>query len=303
MTARSGPGRSSARSQHRRRRPAADDLARLQRDRLIAATIEAVEADGYAGLSVTKVIERAKSSRRTFYSLFRSREDCFLAALDRVLAAWRALAIETYAERQGWRDGMRAATFSVLSAIDADPGLARLCVVESLAAGRRVLHRRERALRELASAIDKGLGAAEAYGGASREPARVVGEARRAAKDPAALRQAIAATVAGGAVATVHARLCARATPACVELTGELMSAIVQPYLGWAAASEELAASRPSPAVARPRPRHSMKPLQTLEARLTYRTVRVLAAIAESPGANNREIARSGGIRDQGQIS
>jgi DNA-binding MarR family transcriptional regulator len=37
--------------------------------------------------------------------------------------------------------------------------------------------------------------------------------------------------------------------------------------------------------------------------RLTYRTVRVLLAIAERPGASNRVVAQGSGVQDQGQIS
>ena len=37
--------------------------------------------------------------------------------------------------------------------------------------------------------------------------------------------------------------------------------------------------------------------------RLTYRTVRVLVAIAQRPGANNRQVADASGVSDQGQIS
>jgi DNA-binding MarR family transcriptional regulator len=37
--------------------------------------------------------------------------------------------------------------------------------------------------------------------------------------------------------------------------------------------------------------------------RLTYRTVRVLSALAARPGASNREAAAGAGISDQGQIS
>lgn len=37
-------------------------------------------------------------------------------------------------------------------------------------------------------------------------------------------------------------------------------------------------------------------------ARLTYRTVRVLRAIAHSPGAGNRQIGRHAGIGDEGQV-
>jgi DNA-binding MarR family transcriptional regulator len=44
-------------------------------------------------------------------------------------------------------------------------------------------------------------------------------------------------------------------------------------------------------------------PMAGLDMRLTYRTVRVLSAIRERPGASNREVADGAGITDQGQIS
>jgi DNA-binding PadR family transcriptional regulator len=37
--------------------------------------------------------------------------------------------------------------------------------------------------------------------------------------------------------------------------------------------------------------------------RLTYRTLRVLTAISEQPGASNREVAVHAEVADQGQIS
>lgn len=37
--------------------------------------------------------------------------------------------------------------------------------------------------------------------------------------------------------------------------------------------------------------------------RLTYRTIRVLLAVAEQPGVSNRQVGDSAGIADQGQIS
>ncbi|MHB1469255.1 MAG: helix-turn-helix domain-containing protein [Solirubrobacteraceae bacterium] len=44
-------------------------------------------------------------------------------------------------------------------------------------------------------------------------------------------------------------------------------------------------------------------PLQGIEMRLTYRTMRVLLAIGECPGATNREIAEQSGTKDEGQMS
>jgi DNA-binding MarR family transcriptional regulator len=86
-----------------------------------------------------------------------------------------------------------------------------------------------------------------------------------------------------------------------IELTGPLMGMIVLPYLGPAAARRELA--RPVPkAPARPRPVNG-DPLRELDMRLTYRTVRVLMAVAANPGSSNRQVADGAGIKDQGQIS
>lgn len=40
-----------------------------------------------------------------------------------------------------------------------------------------------------------------------------------------------------------------------------------------------------------------------LEVRLTYRTMRVIAAIRDHPGASNREVGRAAGIDNEGQTS
>ena len=80
---------------------------------------------------------------------------------------------------------------------------------------------------------------------------------------------------------------------------------IVLPYLGARAAGRELSRPPleiPSDGRARTLTRHK-DPLEGLNMRLTYRTVRVLMVIAEHPGASNREIAEGSGIVDQGQIS
>jgi hypothetical protein len=85
------------------------------------------------------------------------------------------------------------------------------------------------------------------------------------------------------------------------ELLGPLMGMIALPYQGAAAAAKEI--ERPQPV--RPvRPRATGKdPLRELDMRLTYRTVRVLLAIGQVPGASNREVAEAAGVEDQGQIS
>jgi DNA-binding MarR family transcriptional regulator len=87
-----------------------------------------------------------------------------------------------------------------------------------------------------------------------------------------------------------------------VGLLNPLMGMIVLPYLGARAARREL--TRPVPPT-RSRGVHAPHRdlLDGLDMRLTYRTVRVLSALAAHPGSSNREVAQHAGITDQGQIS
>jgi AcrR family transcriptional regulator len=259
-------------------------VTQIQRSRMLAAAVEAVEEVGYARMTVAQVISRARVSRKTFYDVFTDREDCFLAAFEQALAQARAIASEAYEQEATWRDGIRAALARLLMFMDEEPGLAKLCIVEALGAGERVLERRATILEELAQVIDRGRAATNA----TREPPDVTAEG-----------------VVGAIFAVLHTRVLEHGDQPLTDLLGSLMSMIVLPYLGARAAGREL--TRPPlelPADARPRALNRQKdPLEGLNMRLTYRTVRVLMVIAEHPGASNREIAEGSGIIDQGQIS
>jgi len=259
-------------------------VTEIQRSRMLTAAVDAVDEVGYARMTVAQVISRARVSRKTFYDVFADREDCFMAAFDQALEEASALALDAYEQQPQWRDGMRAGLARLLMFMDAEPSLAKLCVVEALGAGPRVLERRARILDEVAAVIDRGRFLATA----PSEPPDVTAEG-----------------VAGAIFAVVHARLLEGGREPLTDLLGPLMSMIVLPYLGPRAASAELA--RPpieARSDGRPPPRRRPKdPLDGLNMRLTYRTVRVLMVIAEHPGASNREIAEGSGIADQGQIS
>src|ERR1700690_839520 len=81
-------------------------VTEIQRSRMLAAAVEAVEEVGYARMTVAQVIGRAKVSRKTFYDVFADRDDCFLAAFDHAIAQGSALVREAYAQESGWRDGI-----------------------------------------------------------------------------------------------------------------------------------------------------------------------------------------------------
>jgi hypothetical protein len=101
-----------------------------------------------------------------------------------------------------------------------------------------------------------------------------------------------------------------RDKPSLVGLRGELMSMIVLPFLGPAAARSERNRSLPLLPQREGETRASAlgalagpDPLREVPMRLTYRTARVLDGVATNPGASNRVLADRAGITDQGQIS
>jgi hypothetical protein len=116
----------------------------------------------------------------------------------------------------------------------------------------------------------------------------------------------------GAAFAIVYARLLRGEQRPLTELLGELMGMIVLPYLGPAAARREHA--RPvvailpaSPSSSPVAPRGGRDPFEGVPMRLTYRTARVLLAIAElsAGGASpsNRAVGDRASVHDPGQIS
>ncbi len=259
-------------------------VTEIQRSRMIAAAVEAVDEVGYARMTVAQVIGRARVSRKTFYDVFEDREDCFLAAFEQSVDHARTLVYEAYAGGPSWRDGVRAGLARLLRLMDQEPARARLCVVEALGAGERVLATRAVLLEELAHVIDRGRDGANA----TRDPSAITAEG-----------------VVGAVFAVLHARLVDDGAAPLEGLLGSLMSMIVLPYLGTRAAARELSRPLSEPAAEQRHPAgvRSADPLEGLNMRLTYRTVRVLTVIGESAGASNREIAERSGVVDQGQIS
>ncbi len=259
-------------------------VTEIQRTRMLAAAVEAVEEVGYARMTVAQVIGRAKVSRKTFYVVFADREDCFVAAFDQAVAHGRALVVEAYEQEPGWRAGIRAGLDRLLNLLDDEPAIAKVCVVEALGAGSKVLEHRAAALEEAAAAIDRG---------------------RSLASNANELPEVTAEGVVGAIFTVLHTRLLEGGAEPLAGLRGSLMSMIVLPYLGASAASSELRrpALEPHPDSLLSRAPRNKDPLDGLNMRLTHRTVRVLMVIAERPGASNREIAEGSGIADQGQIS
>ncbi len=270
-----------------------EQLAELQRARILGATFEVVAQRGAGSVSVAHIVERSGVSRRTFYEQFTDREDCLLAAFERALTLASERVIPVYEAEKGWRERIRAGLVAFLAFCDEQPSVGRLLVCESLASSPRVQERRRDAIALLTQIVDQG-----------RTLTGTSGESKTDTLSPLAAEGTV-----GGVLAVIQARLLAPARTAQAKsapllgLASELMSMVVMPYLGAAAARRELDRPVPAPPGVQRDGALLSDPFKAAGMRLTYRTVRVLLAIAEHPDASNREIGDTAGITDQGQMS
>lgn len=261
-------------------------VAEIQRQRILAAVVAVVGECGYADMTVARIVARAGVSRQTFYEQFESSEAAFLAAYEQSVQRIASAALPPYRDEEEWGDRVRAGLAALLRLFDDEPALARLVVVEVYAAGPRALAARRRLLEQLRELLLDGA-----------EPALFGGEPPPLVPD----------ALLGSVGSIIHRRLCNGPPEPLSPLLGSLMHLLVNPYLGPAAAEQEL--RRPAPR-ARPRQaperstleigrelldRHGMRP--------GFRTLRVLEVIAERPGLNNRQIAQAAGDVNEGQIS
>jgi AcrR family transcriptional regulator len=264
-------------------------VSELQRVRLLDATFAVVAEDGYKRMTARRVSGRAGVSNKTFYDLFTDREDCFLAAFNLAVDELAAVVLPAWEGEKEWAARIRAGLGALLGFLDGEPALRRLVFVEALGAGPRVLERRAQVLEVLQGAVDEG---------------------RAGVKAGRELPPLTAEGVVGAAFSVVHARLFEAHPESLTELCSPLMATIVLPYRGHAAAARELACPAPKPTGAASQHDGAGGPVrqvgdqsQFIGFRPTQRTQMVLAAVAEHPGASNREVSDWAKVSDQGQIS
>jgi len=265
---------------------------------MLVAAVQVLAEQGYEQMTVDRVTRGARVSRRTFYDLFEGREDCFLAVFDDALqrVSERVLGAYCAVEGRDWRERVRAGLQELLRFFDEEPQIGAVLIVHALRGGPRVLERRAEVLAVVSATIQEG--GAEAHRG-SEPVSSLTGEG-----------------VLGGVLAVIHTRLSAKRPGVLLGLLNPLMSMIVLPYQGPAAARRELQRDEPRPVQGRGPARSRSAgngassgsfsgndSLVGLPMRITYRTMRVLSAIAEDPGASNRMVGEHAGTHDQGQIS
>lgn len=182
-----------------------------QRERIITAMVDTVAEKGYNATTVADITKAASVSRRTFYEHFADKEACFMAAYemvaDHIRASMRAAA-QAFGE---WPQQVRAALATMLRFLAAEPELARLCMVEPVAAGGEIAARYRATMQDFVTILKAGR---PAHGGERPLP------------------EATEETLVGGIVSLIVREISAGRTEDLEKLLPDLVELILAPYLG-----------------------------------------------------------------------
>ena len=190
-----------------------------QRERLIAGLAEAIAENGYSGTTIAHITRHAAVSRRTFYEHFSSKDECFVAAYDTVMAELRERVSAAFEGADDWPHAVKAGIGAMLEFLAAEPSLARLCMVEALVAGPVVVERYDAAIQSFVPYFQSG----------------------REGRPPEVLARLSPTTeeaLVGGMVSLISRRIIAGKAEQLEELLPDLVEFTLTPYLGSQEAAE-----------------------------------------------------------------
>jgi AcrR family transcriptional regulator len=121
----------------------ADAVARHQKGRLEGAMVEAVARHGFASTTVRELVTLAGVSKSTFYEHFESKEECFLATFDSIVARVSEEVGAAYGSSGSLRERLLAGLGRFMELVVERPEVAAFATVESLTLGSGSIAHRE----------------------------------------------------------------------------------------------------------------------------------------------------------------
>jgi AcrR family transcriptional regulator len=188
-----------------------EQVAHNQRERLIAGFAHAVAERGYNETTIAHITKAASVSRRVFYENFEGKEQCFLAAFDIVIGHLHELMDEAAETVSDWPHRVVAELAALLRFYASEPELARLTLVEALAAGPVVAQRYRDGLLSFAPRLEPG-------------------RALRAADRP--LPDSREGSLLGGLASLLSRQVASGQTEQLPDLLPDLTEFLLTPYLG-----------------------------------------------------------------------
>ena len=126
------------------------EVTESQRERLLAATAELIAERGYTGVPITEIVRRAAVANRVFYENFKSKEEASLAAYDAIADHVTELLSAAADPVEDWPGRVTAALRAAIAFFDAEPMLARFCLVAPFTSTPKIAaHGRDRAAAAL----------------------------------------------------------------------------------------------------------------------------------------------------------
>jgi AcrR family transcriptional regulator len=188
-----------------------DFVTRNQRDRLTAGIIAVVAERGYQDSTVTQICAAAGVSRRTFYSYFSSKEECYGYAFD-LIGDFIVQAMRSAGnEGEPWPHLVQARLAALIEIFAANPDLVQFTVVVPLRAGESISGRHRLALERILAALTEGKDEAEQV----REPSVGVQHA-----------------LVGGVMSLIARRVESGGGKGLPDLLPDLVELFLTPYLG-----------------------------------------------------------------------
>jgi AcrR family transcriptional regulator len=130
-----------------------EEVAASQRRRILAAVTELVAENGYANLTITEAVRRARVAPNRFYEHFSDKEECFLAAYDAFAQALLARLAAVTLAATDWQVFITTTLHAYLGTLDAEPACARAFLIETNGAGAEARRRRRDAYVAFAALI------------------------------------------------------------------------------------------------------------------------------------------------------
>jgi AcrR family transcriptional regulator len=125
-------------------------------ERIIAATVEVVVERGYQAMTISDIVARAGVSFSTFYEHFESKGAALLAALDSGRSLMFGTMLPLYRRARDWPSAVRASFTAMFAFYAAEPGYARMAMIEVVGAGDEVLDKHEELIAATYVALDPG---------------------------------------------------------------------------------------------------------------------------------------------------
>jgi AcrR family transcriptional regulator len=173
--------------------------------------IRAVAEHGYHEATISQITEAAGVSRRTFYTYFSSKEECFFDTYQIIADRLRELARDAASRESDWPAQARVRVATTLEFFASNPDLARFCLIVPARAGDKIAARFQQAVTEVYDELAAGM------------PAEVTEQA----PSPAVQQSMI-----GGMAALVMEKVEAGEGEGLTDLLPDLLEIFFTPYLG-----------------------------------------------------------------------